>query len=850
MATSNQDRKIVTGIKFIGQEILDDNGLVKDSQGKISFNSTTVGGLSGITFATNSNSYYVVSDDRSQPRFYTLTINLSDGILNDKDVNLTGVTNLTGISSTPDTEGITLSSDGSFFIVSEGDADSTPVINPFINKFSPSGKQLMELAVPSKFLPDGKQTQGIRDNLAFESVTVTPDGKYLFAATENALVQDGGKATTDKGSPLRILKYDLTGNIPQIVGEFLYVTETLPSGVNGKTPDTNGLVELLAVDNSGTLLALERSLTDEKGFTSKLFQFNTQDLINVSNTTQLNTNQFNSNTKKLLFDLSTLTNSTTTLASTFKSSLGVTVAEVESKLGTAQTQSLTSTPGLTIATLENIPAFQTLKSQLQSSLQSILGITVQDIESRLGVSFDTLKSQIGIPLTVLESQLGLSLTASQKSALGTNLITLQTLTSTAVPLDTISTQLGIPLNKLDTELGNIGLDNFEGMTWGSVLPNGKRSLILVSDNNLTPFGVQTNKFLAFELDISNSATAFINNPEVNSQGVATLNGENDRVNLKISLLNDNNPTQSYEIGVFIVDNDEGAVNGIKPGATGYLQAVLPNSQVLFSAIANRPNGFNLGNIDRILAAPGKRLGFYRINNGTSDDIQRDIQLGRNPNSNVLFSTLDTSQLSFENGSFILKWKGNNILDNLGVKIEVTSDLVPIGTGVQGGNQRELIDTREITGQVSINVSVYREAAFNNLVGFYSIDDLTGGIGALNPSNPNLDRQAYVQAALARRVTGLPLLGANNQANATFAGSLTGNNLYAPFIIVNGTLEQLLDSNGNNNPQIYFPFLGANSDGKDHIRLLGNNIFGFEDLPGGGDNDYNDMIVKISLTTSV
>ena len=34
---------------------------------------------------------------------------------------------------------------------------------------------------------------------------------------------------------------------------------------------------------------------------------------------------------------------------------------------------------------------------------------------------------------------------------------------------------------------------------------------------------------------------------------------------------------------------------------------------------------------------------------------------------------------------------------------------------------------------------------------------------------------------------------------------------------------------------------------DHIRLLGNNVFGFEDLAGGGDKDYNDVVLKVNLS---
>ena len=42
-------------------------------------------------------------------------------------------------------------------------------------------------------------------------------------------------------------------------------------------------------------------------------------------------------------------------------------------------------------------------------------------------------------------------------------------------------------------------------------------------------------------------------------------------------------------------------------------------------------------------------------------------------------------------------------------------------------------------------------------------------------------------------------------------------------------------------------LGANGDRVDHIRLLGNNTWGFEDLAGAGDGDFNDVIVKMNLT---
>jgi hypothetical protein len=76
-------------------------------------------------------------------------------------------------------------------------------------------------------------------------------------------------------------------------------------------------------------------------------------------------------------------------------------------------------------------------------------------------------------------------------------------------------------------------------------------------------------------------------------------------------------------------------------------------------------------------------------------------------------------------------------------------------------------------------------------------------------------------------------------------------LLVPFLIADGTREQFLAENPNNQPGVgvlaYFPFLGANPDGVDHVRLLGDNVFGFEDLLGGGDADFNDVVLQVNFT---
>ncbi|MEM6753260.1 MAG: phytase, partial [Cyanobacteria bacterium P01_C01_bin.38] len=274
---TNLNRNNVTKVSFLGETSF---------QTGLDFNGTEVGGLSGIAYDASKNAYYALSDDRSSnARFYTLGINLSDGKLDSGDITFNDVTTLQNADGNPfadgslDPEGIALTNDGNLFISSEGDANQ--LINPFVNQFSLQGKQLDELPIPQKFNPTENQTSGIRNNAAFESLTITPNQRYLYTATENALFQDGAAADVDRESLSRIIKYDLTTAQP--VGEFVYEVGEVTEAPDSETDfRTNGLVELLATDNDGTLLALERSFTFGKGNTVKLYEVQTQGALDVS----------------------------------------------------------------------------------------------------------------------------------------------------------------------------------------------------------------------------------------------------------------------------------------------------------------------------------------------------------------------------------------------------------------------------------------------------------------------------------------------------------------------------------------------------------------------------------------
>lgn len=293
----------VTKIDFIGRAIFPTGS---------PFQGTEIGGLSGITYDAEKQVYYAISDDRSSKapaRFYTLKINLQSGKLEKEQITFTGVTTLLDENGqgfpelSLDTEGIAFTGN-SVFVSSEGDVDRQ--INPFIKEFSLDGKLLKTLPIPELFLPDDKGSKGIRNNLSFESLTLTPDRKYLFTATENALVQDGAVPSLETGSPCRILRYDAVSGNPE--ASFLYITEPLPAGANpvGKLT-TNGLVDLLAIDDN-RLLSLERAFSLETGTTIRIFEISLEkgDRIEALESLKSRLGEVSPAQKRLLLDLETL----------------------------------------------------------------------------------------------------------------------------------------------------------------------------------------------------------------------------------------------------------------------------------------------------------------------------------------------------------------------------------------------------------------------------------------------------------------------------------------------------------------------------------------------------------------
>ncbi len=291
-----------------------------------------------------------------------------------------------------------------------------------------------------------------------------------------------------------------------------------------------------------------------------------------------------------------------------------------------------------------------------------------------------------------------------------------------------------------------------------------------------------------------------------------------------------------EMGAFIVDDEQGRINGILPGAAGYLAAAMSKSQVI--GAGNRPLDF----------PAGSRLGFYLVQNGTTAQVKADLAAGKTPTRPVFFQTGNTD------GSEHLKvtQSGNNVTfaweDTIGGGDRDFNDFVvnatlPANTPLSTANAPgalSTIDLRDISGVKSASVTVGGSSSYDNFIGFYRVDDASGRIDTLNPGDAG-----YAQAALGRNV----ILYNKTAGNAT--PDIEGGGILAPYVIANGTPQSFLDRNPTNQgsgnlPHAYFAFIGANPDKVQHIQLLGDNKFGFEDAFGGGDRDFNDVTAQIRV----
>ncbi len=146
---------------------------------------------------------------------------------------------------------------------------------------------------------------------------------------------------------------------------------------------------------------------------------------------------------------------------------------------------------------------------------------------------------------------------------------------------------------------------------------------------------------------------------------------------------------------------------------------------------------------------------------------------------------------------------------------------PINSDV-GTVKVKVVVTDSFGETVSDTFTLQREAAYNNFVGFYKVDDVQGTItDELTGKTLKPGEDGYNELVVKQRIPGVDLTVGNNQS-VTIQDTLEGGSLFATFIIADANPGNI---NGDFS-KVYTSYIAGNSDKVDHIRLLGDNTFGF------------------------
>ncbi len=169
------------------------------------------------------------------------------------------------VSSPWDGEGLALTETG-FAVANEA--------GPHLYDLDRSGHVRAEVPLPDHFA-------SAVPNAALESLSVSPDRRYLFTANERALRDDGGQPTTLRGTTIRILRMDRVSGARV---EFAYRTDAVfAEGDGGEI----GVADVAALADAD-LLVLERAYVPHVGNQIRIYRVNLSGAADVLELPSLN----------------------------------------------------------------------------------------------------------------------------------------------------------------------------------------------------------------------------------------------------------------------------------------------------------------------------------------------------------------------------------------------------------------------------------------------------------------------------------------------------------------------------------------------------------------------------------
>ncbi|MBP9682447.1 MAG: esterase-like activity of phytase family protein [Bacteriovorax sp.] len=271
------------------------------------FKETELGGLSGITYDKEKKKLLAISDDKgavNDPRFYEFNLSMDEKsfkISTDEVIILKDKEGKPFKNGSVDFEGITLFG-GDILISSEGALNKEPLINAEIFQFNRQGSYKANLDIPTQFLRSKDISKyGPRENLIFEALSASKDGKIVWVGTEEALEQDDRPSTPTHASTIRLILYKNLKPEKQ----FAYKLEKVPTvKVADLAVGETGLSGLLTVDETH-FYSIERSyLSLARKNVIRIFKNTvTEKTTDISKMDSLNVKTVNTVEKELIADL-------------------------------------------------------------------------------------------------------------------------------------------------------------------------------------------------------------------------------------------------------------------------------------------------------------------------------------------------------------------------------------------------------------------------------------------------------------------------------------------------------------------------------------------------------------------
>lgn len=287
------------------------------------FQDTIAGGLSGLDYDASTNTWYLVSDDRSETspaRFYTAKLTLDANAFS--SFVLTGVTVFTQANGKPypsrlrqvlargeipDFESIRVDPrDRTLWYTSEGDCITTHR-DPSITHGTLAGAYLGRIEPPAMFRLCEPIGSGARFNLGFEALTFSADGETLWTAMEGPLHEDGPVPTAQAGAWSRVTQFGRDGTVlRQVAYPIDAVTPAPATGRRGE----NGVSEMLAIDAHRFLMVERAAAQNAEGRyvnDIRLYEMDVRDATDTRAVPSLEVRAaFRPATKRLVLNLTTL----------------------------------------------------------------------------------------------------------------------------------------------------------------------------------------------------------------------------------------------------------------------------------------------------------------------------------------------------------------------------------------------------------------------------------------------------------------------------------------------------------------------------------------------------------------